>query len=182
MPSPARRSHRHGQRLPGATRRGVMSPIYRSLGLTIGVIVHDLSYVERRAAYGADITYGTNNEFGFDYLRDNMKNDLRGMCAARTSIRDRRRSGLHPDRRSRMPPNIPALPNSRPISMTASTRSFPNSFRTSTTLSTKTYGRPLTEEGVSKMEKLGLGNMYDPITWKRSITSIRDFALTRLSP
>src|SRR6202043_545075 len=53
-----------------------MSPIYRSLGLTVGVIVHDLSDAERRAAYGADITYGTNNEFGFDYLRDNMKYDL----------------------------------------------------------------------------------------------------------
>src|SRR6202163_4205376 len=53
-----------------------MSPIYRTLGMSVGVIVHDLSDVERRAAYGADITYGTNNEFGFDYLRDNIKFDL----------------------------------------------------------------------------------------------------------
>src|SRR5690348_15048775 len=53
-----------------------MSPLYKGLGLTIGVIVHDLDDNERRAAYGADITYGTNNEFGFDYLRDNMKYDL----------------------------------------------------------------------------------------------------------
>jgi len=53
-----------------------MSPIYRGLGLTIGVIVHDLDDAQRRAAYAADITYGTNNEFGFDYLRDNMKYDL----------------------------------------------------------------------------------------------------------
>jgi preprotein translocase subunit SecA len=53
-----------------------MSPIYKGLGLTIGVIVHDLDDEQRRAAYGADITYGTNNEFGFDYLRDNMKYDL----------------------------------------------------------------------------------------------------------
>src|SRR6266436_2922639 len=53
-----------------------MSPLYRALGLTVGVIVHDLDDVQRRAAYGADITYGTNNEFGFDYLRDNMKYDL----------------------------------------------------------------------------------------------------------
>jgi preprotein translocase subunit SecA len=53
-----------------------MSPLYRALGLTIGVIVHDLDDAQRRAAYGADITYGTNNEFGFDYLRDNMKYDL----------------------------------------------------------------------------------------------------------
>jgi preprotein translocase subunit SecA len=50
-----------------------MGKIYEFLGLSVGVIVHDLSDDERRAAYGADITYGTNNEFGFDYLRDNMK-------------------------------------------------------------------------------------------------------------
>src|SRR5215471_18452157 len=53
-----------------------MSPIYRALGLAVGVIVHDLEDAQRRAAYAADITYGTNNEFGFDYLRDNMKYDL----------------------------------------------------------------------------------------------------------
>ncbi len=54
-----------------------MGKIYEFLGLTVGVIVHDLSDDERRAAYGADITYGTNNEFGFDYLRDNMKFELK---------------------------------------------------------------------------------------------------------
>src|SRR6516225_8956344 len=54
-----------------------MGRIYGFLGLTVGVIVHDLSDDQRRAAYGADITYGTNNEFGFDYLRDNMKYDLK---------------------------------------------------------------------------------------------------------
>ncbi len=53
-----------------------MSPLYKALGLTVGVIVHDLDDEQRRAAYGADLTYGTNNEFGFDYLRDNMKYDL----------------------------------------------------------------------------------------------------------
>src|SRR6266567_4503283 len=53
-----------------------MSPLYRALGLSVGVIVHDLDDDQRRAAYGADITYGTNNEFGFDYLRDNMKYEL----------------------------------------------------------------------------------------------------------
>jgi preprotein translocase subunit SecA len=50
-----------------------MGAIYRFLGLTVGTIQHDLGDSERQAAYGADITYGTNNEFGFDYLRDNMK-------------------------------------------------------------------------------------------------------------
>ena len=54
-----------------------MGKIYEFLGLTVGVIVHDLDDNERRAAYGADITYGTNNEFGFDYLRDNMKFELK---------------------------------------------------------------------------------------------------------
>src|SRR5580704_574621 len=48
-----------------------MSPLYRGLGLSVGVIVHDLDDEQRKAAYGADLTYGTNNEFGFDYLRDN---------------------------------------------------------------------------------------------------------------
>src|SRR5579864_975513 len=54
-----------------------MGKIYEFLGLTVGVIVHDLSDDERRAAYGSDITYGTNNEFGFDYLRDNMKFEIK---------------------------------------------------------------------------------------------------------
>jgi preprotein translocase subunit SecA len=54
-----------------------MGKLYRFLGLTVGVIVHDLDDAERRAAYAADVTYGTNNEFGFDYLRDNMKFDLK---------------------------------------------------------------------------------------------------------
>ena len=53
-----------------------MGPIYRFLGLSVGVIVHGLDDDERRQEYGADITYGTNNEFGFDYLRDNMKFNL----------------------------------------------------------------------------------------------------------
>ncbi len=53
-----------------------MGRVYEQLGLSVGCIVHGLSDEERRAAYAADITYGTNNEFGFDYLRDNMKSSL----------------------------------------------------------------------------------------------------------
>src|SRR5712671_1607062 len=53
-----------------------MGRIYRFLGMTVGVIQHDLVDAERQVAYAADITYGTNNEFGFDYLRDNMKFEL----------------------------------------------------------------------------------------------------------
>ncbi|MBV8522643.1 MAG: preprotein translocase subunit SecA [Acetobacteraceae bacterium] len=56
-----------------------MGQIYRFLGLSVGVIVHGLDDEQRRAAYAADITYGTNNEFGFDYLRDNMKYRLEDM-------------------------------------------------------------------------------------------------------
>jgi preprotein translocase subunit SecA len=54
-----------------------MGKLYTFLGLSVGVIVHDLDDEQRREAYGSDVTYGTNNEFGFDYLRDNMKFDLR---------------------------------------------------------------------------------------------------------
>ena len=53
-------------------------------GPDVGVIVHDLDDEERQASYACDITYGTNNEFGFDYLRDNMKFRIDGLRAART--------------------------------------------------------------------------------------------------
>src|SRR5262245_4553327 len=59
-----------------------MGKIYRFLGLSVGVIVHGLNDQERQEAYGADVTYGTNNEYGFDYLRDNMKFDL-AQCVQR---------------------------------------------------------------------------------------------------
>jgi preprotein translocase subunit SecA len=58
---------------------GWMGQVYRFLGLSVGCIVNDLDDHERREAYGADVTYGTNNEFGFDYLRDNMKYRLEDM-------------------------------------------------------------------------------------------------------
>jgi preprotein translocase subunit SecA len=141
-----------------------MSPIYRSLGLTVGVIVHDLSDAERRAAYGADITYGTNNEFGFDYLRDNMKYDL-AECVQRghqfgivdevdSILIDEARTPLiisgpaeeSTDKYYRIDKIIPKL--IQDIDYTVDEK-----HRTAT----------LTEEGVSKTEKLlGLGNMYDP--------------------
>ncbi len=56
-----------------------MGQVYRFLGLTVGCITHGLSDDERRAAYASDVTYGTNNEFGFDYLRDNMKHERGAM-------------------------------------------------------------------------------------------------------
>ena len=57
-----------------------MGEIYRFLGLTTGTIVHGMNDQERQEAYNADVTYGTNNEFGFDYLRDNMKFDIKDYC------------------------------------------------------------------------------------------------------
>src|SRR5262245_46505508 len=56
-----------------------MGRIYRFLGMTVGVIQHELNDAQRQVAYGCDVTYGTNNEFGFDYLRDNMKFELSAM-------------------------------------------------------------------------------------------------------
>src|SRR2546421_9815125 len=60
-----------------------MGQIYNFLGLSVGVIVHGLDDAERKDAYSRDITYGTNNEYGFDYLRDNMKFDLESMVQRR---------------------------------------------------------------------------------------------------
>src|SRR5260370_13436795 len=60
-----------------------MGQIYNFLGLTVGVIVHGLDDGERKEAYARDITYGTNNEYGFDYLRDNMKYRLQDMVQRR---------------------------------------------------------------------------------------------------
>ena len=57
-----------------------MGKVYNFLGLTTGAILHDMDDEDRRAAYAADVTYGTNNEFGFDYLRDNMKFDVTDFC------------------------------------------------------------------------------------------------------
>ena len=59
-----------------------MGPIYRFLGLTVGVIKNQQDPTEKRAAYRCDITYGTNNEFGFDYLRDNLAFSLDDACSA----------------------------------------------------------------------------------------------------
>lgn len=59
-----------------------MGQVYRFLGLEVGVVHHGMSHTEKKAAYSADITYGTNNEFGFDYLRDNMKHDAQELVLA----------------------------------------------------------------------------------------------------
>ena len=76
-----------------------MGKLYRLLGLTVGLIIHGHGQpTARRDAYNADITYGTNNEFGFDYLRDNMVTYKDQHGAARPCLRHRGRGGLHPHR------------------------------------------------------------------------------------
>ena len=141
-----------------------MSPIYRALGMTVGVIVHDLSDVERRAAYGADITYGTNNEFGFDYLRDNMKFDLAD-CVQRGhhfGIVDEVDSILIDEARTPLIISGPAEESTDKYYRID--KIIPKLIQEiDYTLDEKHRTATLTEEGVSKCEKLlGLGNLYDP--------------------
>lgn len=72
-----------------------MGKVHKFMGLTVGVVVPGMNDEQKRAAYACDITYGTNNEFGFDYLRDNLKNDLKLMVQRELNLCDRRRGGLH---------------------------------------------------------------------------------------
>jgi preprotein translocase subunit SecA len=141
-----------------------MSPIYRALGLTVGVIVHDLSDAERRAAYGADITYGTNNEFGFDYLRDNMKFDLAD-CVQRGhhfGVVDEVDSILIDEARTPLIISGPAEESTDKYYRID--KIIPKLIQDiDYIVEEKHKTATLTEEGVSKTEKLlGLPNMYDP--------------------
>jgi preprotein translocase subunit SecA len=141
-----------------------MSALYRALGLSVGVIVHDLDDEQRRAAYGADITYGTNNEFGFDYLRDNMKYDLAN-CVQRGhhfAIVDEVDSILIDEART---PLIISGPSEESTDKYAKIdKIIPKLIKDiDYTIDEKHRTATLTEEGVSKTERLlGLGNLYDP--------------------
>ena len=141
-----------------------MSPLYRGLGLTIGVIVHDLDDAQRRAAYGADVTYGTNNEFGFDYLRDNMKYDITH-CVQRGhqfAIVDEVDSILIDEARTPLIISGPAEESTDKYYRID--KIIPKLIQEiDYTLDEKHRTATLTEEGVSKTERLlGLGNLYDP--------------------
>ncbi|HUJ82696.1 MAG TPA: preprotein translocase subunit SecA [Candidatus Acidoferrales bacterium] len=141
-----------------------MSPIYRLLGLTVGVIVHDLDDVQRRTAYAADITYGTNNEFGFDYLRDNMKYDL-AQCVQRGhhfAIVDEVDSILIDEARTPLIISGPAEESTDKYYKVD--KIIPKLIRDiDYTIDEKARTSTLTEEGVSKTERLlGLGNLFDP--------------------
>src|SRR5947207_6433670 len=141
-----------------------MSPLYRALGLSVGVIVHDLDDDQRRAAYGADITYGTNNEFGFDYLRDNMKYDL-AQCVQRGhqfAIVDEVDSILIDEART---PLIISGPSEESTDKYAKIdKIIPKLIQDiDYTLDEKHRTATLTEEGFAKCERLlSLTNMSDP--------------------
>jgi preprotein translocase subunit SecA len=141
-----------------------MGPIYKILGLTVGVIVHDLDDAQRRAAYAADITYGTNNEFGFDYLRDNMKYDLKD-CVQRGhqfAIVDEVDSILIDEARTPLIISGPAEESTDKYYKID--KIIPKLIRDiDYTLDEKLRTATLTEEGVAKCERLlNLGNLFDP--------------------
>jgi preprotein translocase subunit SecA len=141
-----------------------MGPIFKILGLTVGVIVHDLDDAQRRAAYAADITYGTNNEFGFDYLRDNMKYDLKD-CVQRGhhfAIVDEVDSILIDEARTPLIISGPAEESTDKYYRID--KIIPKLIRDiDYTLDEKLRTATLTEEGVAKCERLlNLGNLYDP--------------------
>src|SRR5580700_3284728 len=141
-----------------------MSALYRGLGLSVGVIVHDLDDEQRRAAYGADITYGTNNEFGFDYLRDNMKYDLAN-CVQRGhhfAIVDEVDSILIDEARTPLIISGPAEESTDKYYKID--KIIPKLIQDiDYTLDEKHRQATLTEEGFNKCERLlGLTNMSDP--------------------
>ena len=140
-----------------------MGPLYELLGLTIGNIQHDMPDDDRRAAYGADITFGTNNEFGFDYLRDNMKFRSEDMVQPthNFAIVDEVDSILIDESRTPLIISGPAEQSTelyykvdRLIPALKLERDYE--------VDEKNRSAALTEEGVSHLERLlGVDNLYD---------------------
>jgi len=141
-----------------------MGPIYSFLGLTVGVIVHGLNDDQRQQAYGSDVTYGTNNEFGFDYLRDNMKFDLAEYAQRELNyaIVDEVDSILIDE--ARTPLIISGPTEDSTDKYYKINRIIPSLKKDADyTIEEKTKTAALTEEGNIKVEKmLGAGNLYDP--------------------
>ncbi|HEY8185355.1 MAG TPA: preprotein translocase subunit SecA [Pyrinomonadaceae bacterium] len=149
-----------------------MGQIHRFLGLEVGCIQNDMDDFERQAAYGADITYGTNNEFGFDYLRDNMKFDL-ATCVQRGhyfAIVDEVDSILIDEART---PLIISGPSDEATDKYYKADAIIPQLKKGEEIDGKKTGdyvvdekqhtAVLTEEGVDKAERLlGVGNLYDP--------------------
>jgi preprotein translocase subunit SecA len=158
-----------------------MGKLYRFLGLAVGVIVHDLDDDQRREAYGADVTYGTNNEFGFDYLRDNMKFDLndcvqRGfnyaivdevdsilIDEARTPLIISGSSEESTDKYERVNRIIPKLEKGEELDTAPGE---PKQLTGDFVVDEKHKTITVTDIGWEKVEKLlGIGNIADPENW-----------------
>ncbi len=154
-----------------------MGQIYTFLGLTVGCIQNQMADAERKQAYAADITYGTNNEFGFDYLRDNMKFDLESMVQrghvyaivdevdsilideARTPLIISGPSELSVGLYYQVDHIIPKLVRGEEIRDNYGNKSTTGDY----IVDEKAHSATLTEEGVAKAEKLlGIPNLYDP--------------------
>ncbi|PYT25420.1 MAG: preprotein translocase subunit SecA [Acidobacteria bacterium] len=156
-----------------------MGRIYKGLGMTVGVIVHDLDDQERRDNYNCDITYGTNNEYGFDYLRDNMKFRIED-CVQRehqfaivdevdSILIDEARTPLiisgpseeSTDKYYKINRIIPKLVRGEVIEGKEPGEKYTTG---DFTVDEKHRAVGLTEEGVLKVEKLlGMGNLYDAV-------------------
>ncbi|MGB9497268.1 MAG: preprotein translocase subunit SecA [Dissulfuribacterales bacterium] len=142
-----------------------MGQVYRFLGLDVGVIVHGLEDAERKAAYGADVTYGTNNEFGFDYLRDNMKYSLEDMVQREFhyAIVDEVDSILIDEART---PLIISGPSEDSTDLYYRVNQIVPYLKKDIHYSVdeKARAATLTEEGVAKCEELlKVKNLYDPV-------------------
>jgi preprotein translocase subunit SecA len=141
-----------------------MGTIYRFMGLSVGCILHDLDDPERRAAYAADVTYGTNNEFGFDYLRDNMKFDLADVVQREFNyaIVDEVDSILIDEARTPLIISSPVEKSTRLYQYVG--RVIPSLRRDRDyTIDEKSRTASFTDEGVARCEEiLGVDNLYDP--------------------
>ncbi|CAD7781752.1 MAG: Protein translocase subunit SecA [Candidatus Methanoperedenaceae archaeon GB37] len=141
-----------------------MGGIYRFLGLEVGVILHEMDDPARKKAYAADITYGTNNEFGFDYLRDNMKFSLEDIVQRDYyyAIVDEVDSILIDEARTPLIISGPAEQSTALFYQI--NRLIPHLKKEiDFTIDEKSRAVPLTEAGVAKMEKLlRIDNLYDP--------------------
>jgi preprotein translocase subunit SecA len=141
-----------------------MGSIYRFLGLSVGVIVNEMNDEERREAYASDVVYGTNNEFGFDYLRDNMKFSLEDMVQRELhyAIVDEVDSILIDEARTPLIISGPTHENTDKYYKI--NRLIPGLQKEAHyTVDEKARSVVLTEEGVARMEKaINVANLYDP--------------------
>ncbi len=142
-----------------------MGQVYRFLGLSVGCIQQEMDNAERQAAYGCDITYGQNNEFGFDYLRDNMKYRLEDMVQRghHFALVDEVDSILIDEART---PLIISGPSDERVDKYYAANSIIPSLQKEKdyTVDEKQRTAVLTEEGVARCEKmLNVANLYDPV-------------------